>query len=194
MVLRYPPDAAVIVAGIPGAGKSTLIASVAIGAQATVLDTDPRRERWAARLPVPYRLWRPLLHAAHLWAAWRALGRRGAVVIGEPGTRRIVRRALLRRARRRGHTVHLLGIDATADEAREGQRSRGRSIRAGSLARHARRWAALRHGARLEGFDTVRLLRRADAARVRALAFAPAAASPGAVALCAGVGGRRRAG
>ena len=72
MVLRYPPAAAVIVAGIPGAGKSTLIARAAFPAGTTVLDTDPRRRRWAARLPLPYRLWRPLLHAAHLRAAWRA--------------------------------------------------------------------------------------------------------------------------
>jgi len=95
-------------------------------------------------------------------------------VIGEPGTRPWVRRALLRRAHRHGHTVHLLGVDATPDQARDGQAARGRSIRAGSLARHARRWAALRHGARLEGFDTVRLLPRADAARVHVIAFSPA--------------------
>lgn len=171
MVLRYPADAAILVAGIPGAGKSTLLARAADPAVAVVLDTDPRRERWAGRIPLPYRLWRPLLHAVHYAAAWRALRRPGPVVVAEPGTRPRLRRAFVRAARAGGHSVHFAGIDVSAHDARDGQHRRRRTIGDGSLARHASRWAETRHAVRAEGFDTIRLLTRTDAGRTERFAF-----------------------
>ena len=171
MVLHYPSDAAILVAGLPGAGKSTMLARAGVPEGATVLDTDPLRDAWAARVPLPYALWRPLLHLAHYTRAWRALHRPGPVLVAEPGTRRLARRAFARAARRGGHSVHLLAIDATAAEARAGQRDRRRTIGSASLARHARRWATTRERARHEGFATVRLLTRRDAARIEALDF-----------------------
>ncbi len=172
MILRFPSDAAVLVAGIPGAGKSTLLARAADPAGARVLDTDPLRGRWSRVLgPLPYAVWRPALHAAHWVAVWRALGRPGGpVLVGEPGTRRLLRRTFVRRARRAGRTVHLLGIEASAADARAGQVARGRTIRPGSLERHAARWRRTRRDARVE-FDTIRLLTRADAARVSRISF-----------------------
>ena len=96
MELRYPPEAAVLVAGIPGAGKSTLIARARFPAETTVLDTDPRREALGrARWRCPTGSGARCCISPTCWAAWRALGRPGAVVIGEPGTRRVLRRALL---------------------------------------------------------------------------------------------------
>lgn len=180
MVLRFPADAAVLVAGIPGAGKSTLLARAADPALARVLDTDPLRVRWGRLLgPLPYPVWRPALHAAHWVAAWRALGRPGGpVLVGEPGTRRLLRRVLVRRARRAGRTVHLVGVECSAEDARAGQVARGRTIRRGSLERHAARWARTRRDARDEGFDTIRLLTRADAARVRGISFGALASPP----------------
>lgn len=173
MTLRYPPNAAVLVAGIPGAGKSTLVARAADPATAVVLDTDPLRRRWARALaPIPYAAWRPLVHAAHLARAWRALGRAGgAVVIAEPGTRAVVRRLLVRRARRAGRTVHLLGVDATAAQARAGQHARGRTIRRPALDRHARRWRGVAGRARREGFATVAVLPREVVAQVAEIGF-----------------------
>jgi hypothetical protein len=172
VVLRYPADAAVLIAGVPGAGKSTLAARLGRRDGVRVLDTDPLREQWARALgPFPYRLWRPALHTAHLVRIWRALGRPGPLVVAEPATRPRVRRILLRRTRRAGRTLHLLGIDAGVAEARGGQLARGRTIRPASLERHARRWARARAQARHEGFATVRLLTRPHAAAVAALAF-----------------------
>jgi predicted kinase len=175
VLLHYPNDAAILVAGLPGAGKSTLVARAADAAAATVLDTDPLRARWAARLsPLPYLLWRPLMHATHYALAYRALRRPGPVVVAEPGTRALGRLLFAAAARAGGHSVHLLAVDASPVEARAGQRARGRRIGRRSLGRHARRWAAARREIRREPFDTIRLLPRADAARVRRLAFGPA--------------------
>lgn len=173
MTLRYPSNAAVLVAGVPGAGKSTLVARAADPGTAVVLDTDPLRRRWASALaPIPYPVWRPLVHVAHLARAWRALGRAdGAVVIAEPATRGVVRRLLVRRARRAGRTVHLLGVHATAAQARAGQRARGRTIRRSALERHLRRWPGVAVRARREGFATVAVLPRDVAAEVAEIGF-----------------------
>lgn len=175
MVLHFPEDAAVLVAGLPGAGKSTLVARAADPADARVLDSDPLRRRFAARLdPLPYWLWRPLVHVTHYALAYRALRRPGPVVVAEPGTRTLGRRLFAAVARAGGHTVHLLAVDASPDEASSGQRARGRRLGRRSLARHARRWAAARSVLGREPFDTVRLLPRTEAARVRRLEFSPA--------------------
>ena len=179
MVLHYPDRSAILVAGLPGAGKSTLLARAADPAGAVVLDTDPLRKRWQERLgALPYPLWRPLLHMAHHARIWRALGEPGPVVVGEPGTRPLLRKAFIRRARRGGHTVHLVAIDATPREARDGQKARGRKIARSSLARHARRWGRAKATLRHEGFDTVRLLARTDAARVASIAVGAHAPAP----------------
>jgi predicted kinase len=176
MVLTYPSDAIVLVAGVPGAGKSTLVARVA-GEEVRTLDSDPVRRRLHRRLGrLPYRVWRPLVHSIHGVSVWRALATPGPLIIAEPATRRISRRALLRRAPRTGRSVHLLGIDATVAEARAGQLARGRTISSASLRRHAEGWAALRCTARSEGFATVRFFRRDAAARIERLAFAAQAA------------------
>lgn len=173
----YPAGAAVLVAGLPGAGKSTLVARAGGGGH-RVLDTDPRRVAWARRLPgIPYGCWRPAMHAAHLVAAWGALGRPGGLVFTEPGTRRIVRAAFLRRAASAGRELHLLGIDASEAEAREGQDARGRHVSPRALRRHARRWQSARTRVLREGFASVRFVSRAGAASLGPL-LAPAPGEP----------------
>jgi predicted kinase len=129
-------DDVVVVAGLPGAGKTTLVAS-----EPRALDSDAVREAWAPRLaPLPYALWRPLAHAWHLIAVWRALGRPDGVIVVRPFTHAWLRRALLRHARRRHPGVHLVVVDATPEQARAGQRARGRSVRERAMRRHERRW------------------------------------------------------
>lgn len=193
-MLHYPHRSAILVAGIPGAGKSTLLARAATAsATTTTLDTDPRRERWSRHLgPIPYRIWRPLLHAAHYAAIWRGLAADATVLVAEPGTRPRLRRLFLRRARACGHTVHLVAIDASAAGARRGQEERRRTIRRGALERHARRWSAAKRSFRREGFDTVRVLSRADAARVRSIAAGARSDAPAARTARGRSGARRR--
>ena len=137
MLLAPDSRDVVVVAGLPGAGKTTLTA-----AEPRALDSDRVRAAWAPRLrQLPYPLWRPLVHAWHWLVLWRALGRPEGVVVVRPFTAGWMRRAVLRRARRRHPAVHLLVVAATPAQARAGQAARGRAVGARAMARHERRWA-----------------------------------------------------
>lgn len=137
MLLAPKPAAVVVVAGLPGAGKTTLVAS-----EPRVLDSDALREAWAPRLAgLPYALWRPLVHGWHWIAIWRALKRPEGVIVVRPFTSGSLRRAVLHRARRHHPAVHLVVVDATPGQARAGQRARGRTVRERAMRRHERRWA-----------------------------------------------------
>ena len=137
--MLLPPGsvAVVVVAGLPGAGKTTLVAS-----EPRALDSDALREAWAPRLRrLPYGLWRPLVHARHWLAIWRALERPEGVVVVRPFTSARLRRAVLRRARRHHPAVHLVVVEASPEQARAGQRARDRMVRERAMRRHERRWA-----------------------------------------------------
>lgn len=140
MLVPDRAHAVVVVAGLPGAGKTTLVLR-----EANVLDSDRVRETWRPLMAgLPYRLWRPAAHAWHWISIWRALGRPGGVIVVRPFTHRGLRCAVLRRARRFGRPVHLVVVDATPEEARAGQRTRGRTLGPRAMRRHVRRWSAAR--------------------------------------------------
>jgi predicted kinase len=152
----------VVVAGLPGAGKTTLVAS-----EPRALDSDDIRDAWAPRLaPLPYPLWRPVVHARHWIAIWRTLKRPEGVVVVRPFTSSRLRRAVLRRARRHHPAVHLVVVDASPAQSRAGQRARGRMVREPAMRRHERRWA--RSDFARERWTTVtRVPRTAPAAALR---------------------------
>jgi hypothetical protein len=174
-VVRLPPGAVLVVAGVPGAGKTTLLSRVDAGG-ARVLDPESIRARYARRLArLPYRLWRPLVHAEHYLRLLLAMPGRAGLVVHETGTRAWRRRLLAGAARRSGRTAHLLLLDVTAPAALRGQRRRRRTVRRGAFGGHWRRWQALRAalaapggtgGLRAEGWTSVRLLDRAAAGRL----------------------------
>jgi predicted kinase len=138
VLLASDSNDVVVVAGLPGAGKTTLVA-----AEPRAVDSDAVREAWAPRLaPLPYRIWRPLVHARHWVAIWHALGRSDGVVVVRPFTSTWARRSVLRRALRHHAAVHLVVVEATPAQARDGQRARGRTISARAMRRHERRWAS----------------------------------------------------
>jgi predicted kinase len=146
----------VVVAGLPGAGKTTLVAF-----EPRALDSDAVREAWAPRLThVPYSLWRPFVHARHWVAIWRALKRSDGVVLVRPFTSTWLRRGVLRMARRYHPAVHLVVVDATRAQSRQGQRARGRTISERAMRRHERRWA--RAGLANESWTTMTRMRRQD--------------------------------
>ncbi|AEH08637.1 AAA family ATPase [Candidatus Protofrankia datiscae] len=186
--LRYPTGTVLIVAGIPGAGKSTLIRRVFGGS------TDPRTQAWGtgplvldsadirtalrARLGrrLPYRLYRPAVHVAHYARIAGMTLRRGeSLVVHECGTRRWARRAITGLARLRHRPVHLILIDTPSADALAGQRARGRSVRSRAFRRHERSWARLRDAdpAALyrEGWSSIRVLDRRDARALTAIRF-----------------------
>jgi predicted kinase len=179
-VLRLPPAALLVVAGVPGAGKTTLLRRVDAPGS-LVLDPEPIRARLERRLgPLPYRLWRPLVHAEHVARVLLALPGGSGLIVHDTGTRRWRRRLLAGLARRFGRSGHLLLLDVSAEAAREGQRRRRRALGPAAFAAHWHRWRRLRaelpagpvaagaagSGLAAEGWASVRLLDRPAAGRL----------------------------
>ncbi|MFJ9040271.1 AAA family ATPase [Streptomyces sp. NPDC102406] len=132
----------VVLSGLPGSGKSTLMRRTVTVRR---IDSQDARERWAARLPrgVPYALYRPLVRIAHYAGLRRAMRSGASVVVHDCGTQAWVRRWMIRVARRRGAAVHLLLLDVPPETAREGQLRRGRGVSRYAFARHRRAVGAL---------------------------------------------------
>ncbi|MFD8611240.1 AAA family ATPase [Streptomyces sp. NPDC059631] len=172
--LLFGPRDVVVVTGLPGGGKSTLMRRAAHGPR---IDSQDTRDRWDARLAhrLPYALYRPLVRLAHYAALRRALRGGEGVVVHDCGTQRWVRGWLARAARRRGGALHLVLLDVAPDAALAGQRERGRRVSRYAFGRHrrsvARLLAAVERGELPGGCDSAVLLDRAAAAGLRRIAF-----------------------
>jgi energy-coupling factor transporter ATP-binding protein EcfA2 len=155
----YPRRSLVVVAGVPGAGKSTLLRrlfglreneerTVLTAEGVRVIDSLQSRHQLGALLGrIPYPLWRWVVHVLHLARMASAL-RGGPVVLHECGTRSPVRVLLALLCRIRRYEMHVVMIDATPQEARDGQDARGRRVTERSHRAHSRRWRRLRAAAR----------------------------------------------
>ncbi|MFR9797092.1 AAA family ATPase [Streptomyces sp. MS06] len=165
----------VVVTGLPGSGKSTLMSRTARGVR---IDSQDTRERWEARMPgfLPYALYRPLVRLAHYAGLRRALRTGEGVIVHDCGTQPWVRRWLARAARRRGGTLHLLVLDVAPGTALAGQRERGRDVSRYAFLRHRRAAArllrAVERGEVPAGCDSAVLLDRESAGAVRHIGFA----------------------
>lgn len=164
----------VVVSGLPGSGKSTLIRRAAEGGG---IDSQDTRDRWERRLPggLPYGVYRPLVRIAHYAGLWRALRSGASVVVHDCGTQAWVRRWLAREARARGRLLHIVLLDVPPEVARAGQRERGRGVSGYAFARHLRAVGHLLTGAesgRLpEGCASAVLLDRDAAGALDRIAF-----------------------
>jgi hypothetical protein len=129
----------VVVGGVPGAGKSTVLRPYAGRRDVTVLDPDTWRDGLR---------WRPLVHGVHQALVWGAvlLGPAlvGPLLVHDTATRPRRRTALLRLARLRGWNPSLVLVDVDRTAALTGQLDRGRLVPAGSFERHWARWQRLR--------------------------------------------------
>jgi len=144
----FPDNAVIVAAGLPGAGTSV-----------EVVDTDDQR-RDGGRASYVRRYGRIL-------AAVR--GSR-PVVIHSRGTVGTLRRAITLVAALHGRPVHLILLDASWEEAEDGQRRRGRGVSRRRMDRELRRWRRLRdRGPRHEGWASVTALDRASAAAAEPL-------------------------
>jgi hypothetical protein len=165
--LRLPPAALLVVAGVPGAGKTTLLSRIDAPGS-LVLDPEPIRDRYLRLLGrVPYRLWRPLVHAEHFARVLLALPGRTGLIVHDTGTRGWRRRLLAGLARACGRSGHLLLLDVTAEAALEGQRRRRRALRRSAFATHWHHWRQLRaelQAAALEDADAAALVPGTDLA------------------------------
>ncbi|MFD7440492.1 AAA family ATPase [Streptomyces sp. NPDC059909] len=168
----------VVISGLPGSGKSTLIRRAAEGGG---IDSQDTRDRWDERMPrfLPYAVYRPLVRVAHYAGLWRALRSGAGVVVHDCGTQSWVRRWLAREARRRGRALHLLLLDVTPAVARAGQRERGRGVSPYAFSRH--RYAVSRlvrdaeRGRLPAGCASATILDRDAATALTRIGFNPAA-------------------
>ncbi|MEW2293921.1 AAA family ATPase [Streptomyces sp. NPDC006743] len=172
--LLFGPRDLVVVAGLPGGGKSTLMRRAVHGAR---IDSQDTRDRWDARLArrLPYALYRPLVRLAHYAALCRALRTGEGVVVHDCGTQAWVRAWLARTAHRRGGALHLLLLDVPPAAALSGQRERGRGVSRYAFLRHRRAAArligAVERGELPKGCDAAVLLDREAAAGLRRIGF-----------------------
>jgi predicted kinase len=172
--LLFGPRDVVVITGLPGSGKSTLMRRTVRGLR---IDSQDTRDRWDRRMPclLPYALYRPLVRLAHYAGLRRALRSGEGVVVHDCGTQAWVRGWLAREARRRGGTLHLLLLDVGADDALAGQRERGRGVSRYAFLRHRaatdRLLASVTEGTLPAGCASAVLLDRASADTLHRVAF-----------------------
>jgi predicted kinase len=168
-VLRYPAGVLVAIGGPPGAGKSTLAARV-VGDRVPVLDPDAVRERDGGAWADALRAWRAALEGALASGS-------GAIAV-TTALRDGHRLAMTRAAAAAGVPAHLVLVDATEEECRAGRAAQGAPRIGDGLFEHLlREWAALRRaleqGPVPSGFESVVVVDRAAADRLRRLVISP---------------------
>ncbi|WP_041821340.1 AAA family ATPase [Streptomyces davaonensis] len=172
--LLFGPKDLVVITGLPGSGKSTLMKRTVKGPR---IDSQDTRDRWDARMPglLPYAVYRPLVRFAHYAGLWRALRSGEGVVVHDCGTQAWVRGWLSRAARRRGGTLHLLLLDVTPGQALEGQRERGRGVSRYAFLRHraaaGRLLRSVEKGELPQGCGSAVLIDRSAAGVLRRIGF-----------------------
>ncbi|MEV1007338.1 AAA family ATPase [Streptomyces sp. NPDC049881] len=178
LVLRWPAGDRVVVSGLPGGGKSTLMARLADpGGRVLRIDSQDVRDRWEDRLParLPYAVYRPAVRLGHHRVLWRALRSPLALLVHDCGRGSLVRRRLASGARRTGAGLHLLLLDVPPSLARARQEERGRTVSARAFRRHRRAMArlitAVEAGDLPPGCASVTLLDAPAAAAVTELGF-----------------------
>ncbi len=182
--LRFGPRDLVVVTGLPGSGKSTLMRRAVPGGDGVRVDSQDTRDRWEARISrvpslaglLPYAIYRPLVRLAHYAGLHRALRSASGAVVHDCGTQTWVRGWLARAAGRRGGTLHLVFLDVSPDLALDGQRERGRGVSRYAFLRHRRAAArllrAVERGELPHGVGSAVLLDRDAADVLRRIDFA----------------------
>ncbi len=134
----------VVLAGLPGAGKTTMLRLLSLTSAALALDAEDVA-RALAGVPLPYRSLRPVVHTAHLVRVVGAAMSAGPCILATDPMTSALRRLLMRAAAAiSGRRLVVVVVHATPAEARDGQRRRGRTLGERRMRRHEQRYARLR--------------------------------------------------
>lgn len=140
-----------------------------VGAGTVVLDSEQVRAKLRSVLPasVPYRWYRPLVHALHrARIAWECAVAPGPVIAHEPSTRSTTRAMLVAFGWLTGRRRILVWLHVDPREALDGQHARGRLIRKRSFKKHVQRalrmHVSLRRGEKPAGWQEMHLFTRSD--------------------------------
>lgn len=180
--LRYPVASVLVVGGVPGAGKSTLMARLLSARGPAVLDSETVRARYGrfASAPVLGRVLAPFVRLEHLARIVVELWRRRTSALHLRSTGSRSRRLVAAAARLRRRPCHLIFLEVEREVAERGQRARGRKIAAHRFAREWHRSRDLRsrlvntppdHDFAAEGLDSCVVLDRHAANRLHAITF-----------------------
>ncbi|WP_369133826.1 AAA family ATPase [Modestobacter sp. I12A-02662] len=157
-----------VVGGLPGSGKTTLVRRLLAQEVSGVrgYDSEQVTERLRrAGVRLPYRVLRPCVHAWHRLRVLRGIrGGTPVVVLTDPWTSARWRTTVQEAARDAGRRVRLVLLDASREQAEQGQAARGRALSARAMRRHAVRWASARPS--LVGTEHVTTVDREAAARL----------------------------
>ncbi len=159
----------VFVAGLPGAGKTTLIDRAAPAPRWVVVDTDRLRRQLPGMLRVT-----PLLRLAYILSLFAAMARHDRVVVHSRGTSIVMRRLVTAMAGIRCGRSVLVLLDTPPETALGGQMQRNRVVSRRVMKREIKRWTEVRDaacgpGLRAEAWDIVLVLNRSEVAAVRQL-------------------------
>lgn len=137
----------VVLGGVPGSGKTTLIRRVQLDRpEVRAIDSDHMRELITRAVPagVPYACYRPLVHTLNtvhiLLVLLRGPVDGAPLIIHDPATRPLRRAWMVLLARRRGWRPALMMLDVARTDALDGQRRRGRVVRGRAFEAHWQRW------------------------------------------------------
>lgn len=182
--LRLGSRDLVVFAGLPGAGKSTVLARLSgyndINSRwrVALLDSQEVHDLMRRIMPrrVPYRWYRGLVHAVHRARIAIACVRSPHPVLAhEPATRASTRALLVMLGILTGRRRTFIWLQVPPDVAAAGQRTRHRTLRARSFRRHSRRGQALYRklsgGARPHGWQHAEIITRDDVRRGLELEF-----------------------
>ena len=163
---HLPLRLCIVVAGVPGAGKTTLLRRAVDRDAARVVDTDDRARRG------------PLLYPGHYARIAAAIAGGRPAVIHSRGTHPIARRTIALLARLRGRPRTSSCSTPTARPPRPASAPAAARSRSDEMDRQVARWQELlaAGGPTGEGWESVTLLDREQAAEVAAMRFVTAPA------------------
>ena len=181
--LAYPAGSLLVVGGMPGVGKTTLLERLGhahdpAGESVVVLNADAMYKRACARKSRRPKTMMQLRGVASLMIESeiaRALADEKTVIVDAPAMFPHLREGYADQAEIYGRPVHALYVTTARRKARRSQRKRGRVIKRASQRRYEEEWdllcEELERGKAPHGYDSATVIERDAGAGLEVLSF-----------------------